>query len=232
MNEMARRFGMELDPQDYGGMANWVDVLVQASYLGDLEVVEAALQAGADPNAQDGQGRRALEKAASSDRGDAIKRLVAAGADVDACDERGLTPLMEAAWFGSLRALRALLAAGADPLAKSQAGRAALHYACSEGLHAESAHLCAVGGFCEDEDGEGLTPLDLAVREDRPKLARMLSERSSEQSLEKTLARFAGPGGKSNTALKEVEKIAAHHREARILREQIAPTPAQKNPRL
>ncbi len=78
-------------------------------------LVEAMLDAGADPDSCNGQQRRVLHQAATfAGWDDIVKKLIAAGADVNAQSQASSTPLLKAVWSENFASARALLAAGAD----------------------------------------------------------------------------------------------------------------------
>ena len=100
--------------------------LTLAALKGNTGLVIELLQAGADPDACDGQGRTPLIEAAFGGHVDTLSALLGAGADPNARDPEGWTPLMEAASKGRLDVVKLLLAAGADVNATNREGRTAL----------------------------------------------------------------------------------------------------------
>ena len=105
--------------------------LIRAARLGAPGGISALLDAGADVNAQDNEGRTALMSAAANiEEMDSLKLLLKAGADVNAKAENGETALMWAATQNSNPdAVSILLKAGADVNAKSDEGKTALDLA-------------------------------------------------------------------------------------------------------
>ena len=147
--------------------------LIGAAKNGDLAALKAALQAGADANADDrdfpGGGLMALMYAAQRGRADILRELIDAGAELDRWDVRKRpwhkTALMYAAEAGQLEAARCLIAAGANVNLTDRPGkpgRTALMYATAE-KHAEIVRLLVAAGADVDmQDRKGDRALDLA----------------------------------------------------------------------
>jgi hypothetical protein len=115
------------------------------SALADLphaELVQACVDAGADPNRRRvigapsprtrADGDPPLLVAASEGRTEAVAILLEAGADPSLAGADGRTPLHEATSRGDSRAVALLVAAGADPKAEDELGRTP--YVDSNGL--------------------------------------------------------------------------------------------------
>jgi ankyrin repeat protein len=100
--------------------------LTLAALKGDTGLVTELLEAGADPDACDGQGRTPLIEAAFGGHADTVSALLEAGADPNARDPDGWSPLMEAASKGRFEVVKLFLAAGADANATNREGRSAL----------------------------------------------------------------------------------------------------------
>ncbi|WP_217251144.1 ankyrin repeat domain-containing protein [Streptomyces sp. AC602_WCS936] len=88
--------------------------LLAAAHRGDTDAVRAALQAGADVEAGDEEGRTALLRAALADRVPVAELLVAQGADVNAQDAREDSAWLVTGVTGSVAMMRALLPGGPD----------------------------------------------------------------------------------------------------------------------
>jgi uncharacterized protein len=89
--------------------------LIIASQNGNAAVIEALLNAGADPKTPTANGTTPLMLAAASGKADAVQLLLKHGADVRARESaRGQTPLMFAAASGRVEAMQALITAGAE----------------------------------------------------------------------------------------------------------------------
>ncbi len=105
--------------------------LMLAASLGNLEMVRALIEVGADVKATDERDRTPLFYAAYNsdlDRGypEVVKALIDAGAEVEAQIFYGVRALMVAAGSGEAGVVAVLLKAGADPKARNDGGRTAL----------------------------------------------------------------------------------------------------------
>ncbi|MGH6893261.1 MAG: ankyrin repeat domain-containing protein, partial [Dongiaceae bacterium] len=107
--------------------------IITAAEDGDLEIVQALLDAGARADVPGEKRTTALIEAVRYGRRPIVELLLRSGANPNAANEEGWTPLMRAAERGDLEVVRLLLNAGADPKAKMRGGKTARHFAC--GLH-------------------------------------------------------------------------------------------------
>ncbi len=85
-----------------------------AASRGDLDIIRATIEHGADVEAIDDNEATALHFAAAFNQAGAIDVLVEAGANIEARDGQGCTPLHNAAWCLGVEALTALLDHGAN----------------------------------------------------------------------------------------------------------------------
>ena len=128
------------------------------------ECVALLLDAGADVNACDFDGRTALMKASQNGYGECVELLVEAGADVNvACRNDCYTPLKLAAMYGHDGCLRTLLSAGANVNAKDDIGSTALLIASTYGHDCAVKELIEAGADVNAIDGEGFTALTRAA---------------------------------------------------------------------
>jgi len=105
-----------------GGVTNPGTDLLAAAASGDAEGVRAALEAGADLETRDGQGRTALLLAATFDHVEVAEVLVERGASADALDDRHDTPWLVTGVTGSVAMLEALLPADPDLTIRNRYG--------------------------------------------------------------------------------------------------------------
>jgi ankyrin repeat protein len=107
--------------------------LPAAARAGDNAAVWEAVEAGADLEARDANGRTGLMLAVIGDHLAIASTLVAAGADPDAKDARGDTPWLETGVSGSVAMMRAVYAAGPDLSIRNRFGGGPLHPASERG---------------------------------------------------------------------------------------------------
>ncbi len=100
-----------------GNALRGVTPLLYAARLGQHEIVEILLEAGANPRIVDWTMKSTvLHKSGYTGQPDSIARLVDAGAELDAQGPyNGYTALHDATWHGHADTVRALLDAGATP---------------------------------------------------------------------------------------------------------------------
>lgn len=131
------------------------DALADAVTAGDVEEVEQALSAGADPNGA-ASGLPLLARAAARDDAAVVAALLGAGADVDRSGLEGITALHAAAQTGALGAMDVLLTAGADVELSSANGMAAIHHAAGLG-RVDAISLLVAAGSDPDRPSGAIT---------------------------------------------------------------------------
>lgn len=141
------------------------------SFNGNLDMLEALLDAGADVNAKDVHGRTPIFSALPLADPSIVRRMIAAGADMTIEDNSGLTALQRVAMFDYRSGENIVLtvAAGANPDKRDAQGRTPLHHAARRGSPENIRALVQSGGHIEALDIDGTTPLLTALREGRLK---------------------------------------------------------------
>ena len=109
------------------------DQLHKAAARGDTASIRELLEAGADVDERDGDGRTPVMTATRGNNVDAVRVLIEAGADIDIRDDRLDNPFLYAGAEGLLDILRLCIAAGADPALTNRFGGTALIPASERG---------------------------------------------------------------------------------------------------
>ena len=119
--------------------------LINAAKNGDLLEARWLIANGANPNAVNSQGSRALWFAVQGGHTEIAKLLLSAGANPNIASSFGWTNLMTAASRNYSEIVKALLSAGAKPNAVHKSGETALDIALNE-KNAESAQVLFAAG--------------------------------------------------------------------------------------
>jgi predicted LPLAT superfamily acyltransferase len=101
--------------------------------LGNIEIMQALIAAGANLNAVNRDGNSALMLATDSNLTESAKVLVNAGADVNLRNHKRYTPLINAVTRGNQEVVKLLLAHKAEINAETAEGRTALMVAYENG---------------------------------------------------------------------------------------------------
>jgi ankyrin repeat protein len=136
--------------------------IARAVLTGDVDVVQAALAQGENPNRVTAAGQPLLMVATQKRHLAVTEALLDAGAFADIEDQFGNTPLMRAAEVGALAIIDLLIAAGADPDHLNLSGRTALMAAAEAREPDAVAILLTAGADPALGDITGRTALDWA----------------------------------------------------------------------
>lgn len=152
-----------------------------AAFKGDLDVIRALLDKGADINEQDRAGHTALHLAVINERVEAIRMLLEAGADVDITDHRfGFRPLHLSARKGNTGVSELLVRYGADLDAQSLRGKTALHLAATYGHLAVVTILLKYLARMDICDSHNKTPLQYAEANGHTEIVGLIREHMSD----------------------------------------------------
>jgi ankyrin repeat protein len=153
--------------------------VIYACGMGQTEIAEALMEAGADVNFRGRYGETAFTTQADcyiseQRRIHLMRKLITYGADINAQREDGETALMKAVWRGERSVVRFLLEQGANVNLRGYEDCTALIYA-AEGGHTRIARLLvAYGADVTLHDEKGRTALSLAKRWPGKRIARLL----------------------------------------------------------
>ncbi|KAI9777066.1 MAG: hypothetical protein M1839_009117 [Geoglossum umbratile] len=135
-----------------------------AASFGLAETVKLLLEKGADIEAEDSSGQRALHTAAFFEHSEVVKVLLDNGVDIEARDSSSRTALHRASFPGRIEVVRLLLENGVDIEAKDSNSRTALHIAAVIGHDNVVQLLLDKGADIESRDCTGKTVLIAAAR--------------------------------------------------------------------
>lgn len=147
-------------------------VLVEATRLGNLDVVQVLVEAGTSVSVAS-NGSAPLAVATLQGHSELVRYLCQAGADPSASHDRW-KPLPAAAWRGHTEMANVLLKAGADVNSVDSHGHTPLMIAAGNGHISVSRLLCKAGADLTMAGPEGETALLMAAREGLPGMVREL----------------------------------------------------------
>ncbi|XP_038514207.1 ankyrin repeat domain-containing protein 26 isoform X6 [Canis lupus familiaris] len=140
-----------------------------------LQDVEELLHfALCDIKERDRKNRTALHLACAIGRVDVVKYLLAWKCDVNLRDGENRTALVKAVQCQEEACVDILLKKGADPNAKDFKGNTALHYAAFEGNILIAQKLLFNKGEIEAKNKDGLTPVLVALNENKEQMVKFL----------------------------------------------------------
>ena len=128
-----------------GGDPNEGSPLFSACSRGDDRIVIILLEAGADPNLKNQEGKSPLWSASSQDRPQIVKLLLHFGALPDLQDKYGESLFFSAALRGQTELVALILKSGAEPNIKNKRGKSPLYCSSSRG-HLDIVRLLLHGG--------------------------------------------------------------------------------------
>jgi ankyrin repeat protein/tetratricopeptide (TPR) repeat protein len=157
--------------------ADMGSALMEATALGQTEIVDMLINKDVDVNARAKGENTALHFAVMESHREVVELLIAAGADIDASNKSGRTPLHLAAFLsGDASIVEMLVTAGADVNAKSDDEKTALHFAAHKGEPVIIELLIAAGADVNVRDDGGSSPLMVAAITARTSVVRLLIE--------------------------------------------------------
>ena len=152
-------------PVKFGRIARATNYLFDAVQLGNRQIVQILLEAGADPNFRIGGKDPALLALSAKATPELVHDLILAGAKLNARDTYGYNALMTAAGSGSLAVLKELIEAGSPVNATNSAGETALFPAARSNSTEALLLLLDAGTNIDTRNESGETALMVAAYE-------------------------------------------------------------------
>ena len=137
---------------------------------GNLQTIQALLEAKADPNKADRNGQTPLHWAAIAGNPYDLQALLDGGADPNRANRNGHTPLYIAVANKNSDAVQALLDTGADPNHADLKRQTPLHWAASEGNLDILRALLNANAAPNKKDHQGRTPISCACDQEAKRL--------------------------------------------------------------
>jgi uncharacterized protein len=168
MSDKTRDAGLKPCATDAGsvaqafGLADFLELAVDAARGGDAETLRRAIAAGVPVNATTPRGDSLLMLACYYGHIDAVRVLLDHGADVNQPDGRGQSPLAGVAFKGLIEVAELLVAAGAPVDAPSPDRRTPLMMAAAFNRRKMVSWLLAHGASPDACDAAGLRAIDIA----------------------------------------------------------------------
>lgn len=154
--------------------------LHHAAKMGQLDIIQLLVKAGANLNSPDKFASTPLIHAAEAGQLEAVRDLIQAGANIDHPNHGGMTALLDATWYGRLEVVRYLIKHGANPNAHSTDGQGALHYAARKGAIQLVRLLIKSGVDPNTEDQHKSTPMLYAAANGRADAVSVLLEHKAD----------------------------------------------------
>jgi len=156
-----------------------VTPLMWSTRSGNVDIIKVLLEAGADVNLKDRDGRTALMYAARDGHAAAAELLVLWMAKVDDQDDDGRTALIFAASQNNESVVKVLLRRGATVDLANYENRTALMYACREGSIEVAQQLLDANASVNFSDVHGRVPLVFAIYGNYVNLVMLLISRGA-----------------------------------------------------
>lgn len=154
--------------------------LMWAARLGNTEITEILLKAGADVNMKDKDGRTALMFAAREGHATTAELLVKFMANCDDQDDSGRSPLMFSASQNCVSVVSMLIRRMATIDLTNYENRTALMYACREGHTNIAEEILDAGGNVNFLDCHGRSPLIFAIYGNHVSTVQLLMSRGAD----------------------------------------------------
>ena len=195
------------------------------------EIIDALMARGADLSLRNSSRQTPLHIACYYNRPKTAEKLIAAGSDLTAVDNNSNTPLLVACMI-SPALTRVMLAKGADPLVRNRQKQSALHLACRASQFNRSANsrnsqqwtstfgletlqlLLQKFDDVDIKDGQGFTPLGMAVIAANPDVIQALIQRGADPNY----VRVGQGGGQDSPMVCQAAQFGQHEAIAALIK--------------
>lgn len=157
--------------------------LILSAMLGHTAIAELLLEAGADPNLSDVNGRIALSYPSAEGDVETTNLLLEHGANPTLWNKYGVSPVTSAAANGQLEIVKRFRAAGVPLETRDRIEHTMLAAAGSEGQAEVARYLVESGADINATNLDGETVLDLAVRRGHKDLAAFLKTKGARPAI-------------------------------------------------
>ena len=148
-------------------------LLLGAASVGDVQAIKKALNQGVNVNCVNSKGQTPLYLVAKLVRFDLVKLLIEKGANVNKAGNDKITPLHWAVEYNNTKIVGYLLKHGADVNARDGLYETPVHWSGWTGNIESAKLLLEYDGDPSAKNNGGVTPLDLARRQEHYKLAEL-----------------------------------------------------------
>ncbi|EAY21964.1 hypothetical protein TVAG_250240 [Trichomonas vaginalis G3] len=138
------------------------NVLHEASYQGNLQLVKSLIESGCDKEITNNYQCTALHWASLNGKLEVVQYLISVGANKEAKNNYGWTPLIASSLSGKLEVVQYLISVGANKDAKNSDGETPLILASSKGHLEVVQYLISVGANKEAKNNDGQTALSVS----------------------------------------------------------------------
>uniref|UniRef100_A0A8C5L6G5 Ankyrin repeat domain 26 n=1 Tax=Jaculus jaculus TaxID=51337 RepID=A0A8C5L6G5_JACJA len=184
----------------------------KAACAGDVAKVQHALILGkSGVNDRDKKDRTALHFACAFGHPEVVTLLVERKCEIDAYDSESRTPLMKAIQCQEEECATILLEHGASPDVTDASGNTALHYAVYSDNASIAAKLLAHSANLEAKNKDDLTPLLLAVKENKHHIMDFLVKRKTKTYVADKLGRYSSVLSASMDKSSEDGSLTGHN---------------------
>jgi ankyrin repeat protein len=152
-------------------------LLLAASLHGNVYEIKNAIRLGANVNAINENGDSPLNMVSKLSYEFLVAYFIKLGANVNTANHNKITPLHWGVEYNNVAIVKLLLKKGADLNARDGINETPLHWAAWTGNYQSAKWLVRYGANPRVPNNTGVTPIDLAKRQEHQKLYRLLTKK-------------------------------------------------------